>query len=131
MNGHELSKDGRSASHHAADAQTHRALQDGAARDVGSQGFAAAVPTDAPDRADDLSFPSLCAAMDASLAESEESKAGKVERWSFAIGLLGAGVGLLAGNLLGGTRGIWLAGGGLVVERAEAWLSSWRDLGSR
>lgn len=70
------------------------------------------------DRVSDLSFPALCAVMDTYLAESEETKAGRVERWSFAIGLLGAAVGLLAGNLMGGTWGAWLASTGLVVELA-------------
>ncbi|HET6434260.1 MAG TPA: hypothetical protein VFG18_00895 [Xanthomonadaceae bacterium] len=43
---------------------------------------------------------------------------GSLERWSFAIGLLGAGLGLLLGALLGNELGLWAARVGLMVECA-------------
>ncbi|PPU76050.1 hypothetical protein XcuCFBP2542_11675 [Xanthomonas cucurbitae] len=47
---------------------------------------------------------------------TEQSRAGPVERWSLAIGLIGAGVGILAGVLLDGKAGSYLAVFGLVTE---------------
>ncbi|MCC5074670.1 hypothetical protein [Xanthomonas campestris] len=62
----------------------------------------------------DPSFPSLSAAMAHYAQVTEQSRAGPVERWSLAIGLIGAGV--LAGTLLDGKTGAYLAVSGLVTE---------------
>ncbi|WP_311239674.1 MULTISPECIES: hypothetical protein [unclassified Xanthomonas] len=64
----------------------------------------------------DLSFPSLSAAMAHYTHVTEQSRAGPVERWSLAIGLIGAGVGILSGTLLSGKTGLYLAAIGLAVE---------------
>ncbi|QNH18556.1 hypothetical protein HEP74_03728 [Xanthomonas sp. SS] len=64
----------------------------------------------------DLRFPSLAAAMDRYLQATDYSRAGPVERWSFAIALLGAGVGMLFGTLLDGKAALYWAIGGLTVE---------------
>ncbi|WOB50716.1 hypothetical protein NYR97_04760 [Xanthomonas hydrangeae] len=66
----------------------------------------------------DPSFPSLSAAMAHYAQVTEQSRAGPVERWSLAIGLIGAGVGILAGTLLSGKVGVYLAATGLAVELA-------------
>lgn len=64
----------------------------------------------------DPSFASLSAAMAHYTQVTEQSRAGPVERWSLAIGLIGAGVGILAGVLLDGKTGSYLAVFGLVTE---------------
>nr|WP_231892740.1 hypothetical protein [Xanthomonas fragariae] len=64
----------------------------------------------------DPSFPSLSAAMAHYAQVTEQSRAGPVERWSLAIGLIGAGVGILSGTLLDGKTGVYLAVFGLVTE---------------
>ncbi|MCL1561757.1 hypothetical protein [Xanthomonas nasturtii] len=67
-------------------------------------------------RLTDPSFPSLSAAMAHYAQLTEQSRAGTVERWSLAIGLIGAGVGILAGALLAGKTGAYLTVIGLVTE---------------
>lgn len=67
---------------------------------------------------EDLSFPSLSAAMARYSEVTEQSRAGRIERWSFAIGLLGAGVGMLFGTLLEGKASLYWAVAGLTVELA-------------
>ncbi|WP_115552836.1 hypothetical protein [Xanthomonas arboricola] len=64
----------------------------------------------------DPSFPSLSAAMAHYAQVTEQSRAGPVERSSLAIGLIGAGVGILAGTLLDGKTGAYLAVAGLATE---------------
>ncbi len=64
----------------------------------------------------DLSFPSLSAAMARYSRVTEQSRAGPVERWSFAIGLMGAAVGMLFGTLLEGQAAFYWAAAGLAVE---------------
>ncbi|WAH65088.1 hypothetical protein [Xanthomonas hortorum] len=64
----------------------------------------------------DPSFPSLSVAIAQYTQVTEQSRAGPVERWSLAIGLIGAGVGILAGVLLDGRTGVYLAAAGLAVE---------------
>ncbi|WDS34765.1 hypothetical protein [Pseudoxanthomonas sp.] len=64
----------------------------------------------------DLSFPSLAAAIARYLQVTEQNPAGRVERWLFAIGLMGAGIGMLLGSLLDGKAGLVFAVGGLAVE---------------
>ncbi|WP_241239418.1 hypothetical protein [Xanthomonas sp. BRIP62409] len=66
----------------------------------------------------DPSFPSLSAAIAHYTHVTEQGRAGPVERWSLAIGLIGAGVGILAGTLLSGKVGVYLAATGLAVELA-------------
>ncbi|WP_225042793.1 hypothetical protein [Xanthomonas campestris] len=66
----------------------------------------------------DTSFPSLSAAIAHYTQVTEQGRAGPVERWSLAIGLIGAGVGILAGTLLSGKVGVYLAATGLAVELA-------------
>lgn len=70
-----------------------------------------------------LSFPDLCIALDRYLTKADRNKAGPLERWSFAIGLFGAGVGLLLGNLLANQAGVRFAIGGLVIELAGLGIS--------
>jgi hypothetical protein len=64
----------------------------------------------------DTSFPSLSSAMAHYAQVTEQSRAGPVERWSLAIGLIGAGIGILSGALLDGKTGSYLAVFGLVTE---------------
>ncbi|CAD7716964.1 hypothetical protein LMG31884_24290 [Xanthomonas hydrangeae] len=64
----------------------------------------------------DLSFPALSAAMARYSQVTEQSRAGPVERWSFAIGLMGAAVGMLFGTLLEGKAAFYWAAAGLAVE---------------
>lgn len=49
---------------------------------------------------------------------TEQSRAGRVERWSFVVSLLGAGFGMLLGTLLDGKVGLYGAVAGLAVELA-------------
>jgi len=64
----------------------------------------------------ELSFPSLSAVMSRYLQATDQSRAGPVERWSFIIGLLGAGFGMLFGTVLDGKAALTCAATGLVVE---------------
>ncbi|WDJ06721.1 hypothetical protein [Xanthomonas campestris] len=64
----------------------------------------------------DPSFPSLSVAIAHYAQVTEQSRAGPVERWSLAIGLIGACVGILSGVLLDGKTGDYLAVAGLAVE---------------
>lgn len=64
----------------------------------------------------DLSFSSLSAAMARYSQVTGESRAGPVERWSFAIGLMGAAVGMVFGTLLEGKAAFYWAATGLAVE---------------
>jgi len=65
---------------------------------------------------DELSFPSLSVVMNHYSQVTEQSRAGPVERWSFIIGLIGAGFGMLFGTVLDGKAGLVCAATGLAVE---------------
>jgi len=64
----------------------------------------------------ELSFPSLSAVMSHYSQVTDQSRAGPVERWSFIIGFLGAGFGMLFGTVLNGKAALVCATTGLVVE---------------
>ncbi|MDQ1120499.1 MULTISPECIES: hypothetical protein [Pseudoxanthomonas] len=64
----------------------------------------------------DLSFPSLAEAMARYTQGTDPNRAGRLERWSFAIGLFGAGIGMLLGSLLEGRIGLAFAATGLALE---------------
>lgn len=66
----------------------------------------------------ELSFTSLSVVMSRYLQITDQSRAGSVERWSFIIGLLGAGFGMLLGAILDGKAGLVCAAAGLTVELA-------------
>ncbi|WLA08242.1 hypothetical protein MO328_18165 [Xanthomonas translucens] len=64
----------------------------------------------------ELSFPSLSVVMSRYLQVTEQSRAGTVERWSFIIGLIGAGFGMLSGAVLYGKAALVCTATGLAVE---------------
>ncbi|WP_234852652.1 hypothetical protein [Pseudoxanthomonas winnipegensis] len=64
----------------------------------------------------DLSFPSLAEAMARYTRDTDPNRAGRVERWSFVVALLGAGVGMLLGSILEGRTGLAFAATGLALE---------------
>jgi len=64
----------------------------------------------------ELSFPWLATVMSHYSQVTEQSRAGPVERWSFIIGLLGAGFGMLFGTVLDGKAALVCAATGLTVE---------------
>jgi len=65
-----------------------------------------------------LGFELLDRMIDDYVEPQKSQVAGSVERWAFAIGLFGAGVGLLLGGLLNNAVGLWAARTGLLVECA-------------
>lgn len=65
---------------------------------------------------EELSFPSLAAAMTRYAQVTEKNRSGQLERWSFAIGIFGAGIGMLLGTAVQGTAGLYFAMAGLAIE---------------
>ncbi|MCI2261477.1 hypothetical protein [Xanthomonas indica] len=63
-----------------------------------------------------LSFTWLAAVMSHYSQVTEQNRAGPVERWSFVIGLLGAGFGMLFGTVLDGKAGFICAATGVTIE---------------
>ena len=68
------------------------------------------------DSPDSLTFELMDTLLDDYAKEEQSKGPGPWERWSFAIGLLGAGVGLLIGTLLGNATGPFVVKVGLAVE---------------
>ncbi|MBB5941908.1 hypothetical protein [Xanthomonas sp. 3307] len=66
--------------------------------------------------ASELSFPWLAAVMSQYSQVTEQNRAGPVERWSFIVGLLGAGFGMLFGTVLDGKAALVCAAAGLTIE---------------
>ncbi|WJI16098.1 hypothetical protein MWN52_01960 [Pseudoxanthomonas winnipegensis] len=64
----------------------------------------------------DLSFPSLAEAMARYTRDTDPNRAGGLERWSFVVALLGAGIGMLLGSILEGRTGLAFAVTGLALE---------------
>ncbi|WP_218569766.1 hypothetical protein [Pseudomonas sp. Hp2] len=71
----------------------------------------------------DLSFPALATAMAHYLQDTDQNRAGWLERWSFAIGMLGAGIGMLLGSILEGRISLVFAVSGLAIELGGLFLS--------
>jgi hypothetical protein len=65
-----------------------------------------------------LSFEMLDEKNDEYIGLTERNPAGRMERWSFYVALLAAGVGVLIGPLIGGKIGSWVTVAGLLVEFA-------------
>lgn len=63
-----------------------------------------------------VTFEDLSNKVDAYVQSSSDPKPGKVERWSFAIGLFAAGFGILAGQLIDGVAGVLVSSVALIVE---------------
>lgn len=64
----------------------------------------------------DLSFPSLAEAIARYTRDTDPNRAGRLERWSFVVALLGAGAGMLLGSILEGRTGLAFAATGLALE---------------
>jgi hypothetical protein len=63
-----------------------------------------------------VTFDELAQKVDSYAARTDTNRPGKVERWSFAIALLVAGFGVLAGPVIGGRLGLTVTKASLFVE---------------
>ena len=68
------------------------------------------------DRRSHLTFEQLDTKVDEYVKETEDAPPGKVERWSFAMGLFAAGAASLGGTLVGGTAGAYIVLVGFLLE---------------
>ncbi|WP_226977783.1 hypothetical protein [Xanthomonas sp. LMG 12461] len=63
-----------------------------------------------------LSFPWLAEVMSHYSQVTDQNRAGRLERWSFIVGFLGAGFGMLCGTVLDGKAALVCAATGLIIE---------------
>lgn len=69
-----------------------------------------------PEKTKSLGFELMCEKLDEFDASRKGAQPGHWERWSFVVGLLGAGLGMLLGVLWGGHLGLLAATIGLAIE---------------
>lgn len=68
------------------------------------------------DRKKHLTFEQLDMKVDGYIKATEDAAPGKVERWSFAVGVFVAGAASLGGTLIGGSVGAYVVWVGLLLE---------------
>jgi hypothetical protein len=79
------------------------------------------MPNDLPK----VTFDELSRQVEAYIENSNRTKPGRTERWSFVIALLAAGLGMLAGQLIGGPKGLAVIQASLVVECLAFLVALW------